>query len=452
MPVSEPAFAVGGVMEGFYGRPWSHQQRLDMIRFIADIGLTTFVYSPKDDPYTRRSWREPYSAKRRAALAEIATEAQSHGVRLQYALSPGLSMRYADTRDTDAILAKFTQVAALGVTSFALFLDDIPEVLQHEPDRAAFDSLVDAQLAVVNAVASRLASVTKLEEFAVCPTQYWGHGDEPYIRGLGRGLTPGIRLYWTGREICSRELESRDAEVFTGATGRRPLYWDNFPVNDVAMTGELHIGPYLGRDAGLAAVSDGVVANAMPLAEASKIALSSIADYVRDPVAFDAEASWEAAIVRVAGPRDAVALREFADACRGSALCVDDAPRLAAALGRFAFDYEFGERVDAVREVRGYLEGTLATTAVLRAPSNVALGREIAPWVAQFRRGIDALLMAIGLLPTEGTGTPPALGAADRATVMAALEVLRSARLRVFGDLVDMFLSDLGGEFTHSSV
>jgi hyaluronoglucosaminidase len=451
--VSGPTFAIGGVIEGFYGRPWSHSQRLDMIRFMADVGLTTFVYSPKDDPFTRRSWRELYPPAQRAALAELAAEAQAHEVGLQYALSPGLSMRYADARDTDAILAKFAQVAELGVTDFALFLDDIPEVLQHGPDRAAFDSLVDAQLAVVNEVASRLAAVANVDEFAVCPTQYWGHGNEPYIRDLGRGLAPGIRLYWTGRHICSPELESRDAKVFASATGRKPLYWDNFPVNDVAMTGELHIGPYVGREAGLATVADGVVANAMPLAEASKIALSSIADYVRDPEAFDAEASWEAAIARVAGPRDAAALREFADACRGSALCVDDAPRLAGALGQFAFDYEFADRVDAVRTVRGYLEAMLATTAVLSTPVNTELGREIAPWFAQFRRGIDALLMAITLLPTEGSGAPPALDTvADRAMVRAALEELRSARLRVFGDLVDMFLSDLAGEFARPSL
>ncbi len=361
-------------------------------------------------------------------------------------------MRYADPRDTEAILAKFTQVASLGVTGFALLLDDIPGVLQHAPDRAAFGSLVDAQLAVVNEVASRLASTVSVEDFAVCPTQYWGRGDEPYIRDLGRGLDPRIRLYWTGREICSPHLEARDAQIFADATGRPPLYWDNFPVNDVAMTGELHIGPYVGRDAGLAVVAEGIVANAMPLAEASKIALSSIADYVRDPVTFDSEASWEAAIARAAGPRDAAALREFADTCRGSAMCTDDAPRLAAVLGQFAFDYEFGDRGDAVRTARAYLDGMLETTSVLSAPENAALGREIAPWLSQFRCGIDAVQMTIGLLPTEGTGTPPSLvTTADRAVVMDALEALRSTRLRVFGDLVDMFLSDTAGEFTHPS-
>lgn len=445
--MSGAAFRRGGVIEGFYGRPWTHAQRLDMIDFLADAGLGVYVYSPKDDPFTRRYWREPYPPAERAALAELVARANARGVRVSFALSPGLSMRYSDPGDIDAILAKFASVAELGVTSFALFLDDIPEALRHAPDRAAFGSLVEAQIAVVNAVAARLAASVAVDDFAVCPTLYRGRGNEPYIAELGRGLSTGIRLYWTGRAICSPELETRDAKVFFEATGRRPLYWDNFPVNDVAMTGELHIGPYLGRDADLLEHADGIVANAMPLAESSKIALASLADYLRDPHSFDAEASWESAIARIAGPRDAAALREFADACRGSALCTDDAPRLAARVDSFAFDYEYGDRADALEGLRAYVKGLLGTTAVLEAPENAALGREIAPWLAHYRNCLAALLRAVALLPTAGTGSPPALEPADRAAVFADLEALRSARLRVFGDLVDMFLSGLAGEF-----
>ena len=83
----------------------------------------------------------------------------------------------------------------------------------------------------------------------------------------------------------------------------------------------------------------------------------------------------------------------------------------------------------------------------LLTPHNAALGHEIAPWLVHYRNCLAAVLRAIALLPTVGTGTPPALEPADRAAVFADLEVLRSARLRVFGDLVDMFLSDLAGEF-----
>jgi hyaluronoglucosaminidase len=435
------------VIEGFYGRPWTHAQRLDMIRFVAEVGLGTYVYSPKDDPFTRRQWRELYPPTARAALAELVAEARAHGVNVSFALSPGLSMRYSDAGDVAAILAKFESVAELGVTSFALFLDDIPEELRHAPDRETFGTLIEAQLAVVNKVASRLARAVPVDDFAVCPTQYWGKGNEPYISALGRGLNDGIRLYWTGRAICSPELDVRDAAVFHESTGRKPLYWDNFPVNDVAMTGELHIGPYQGRDPDLGDHAEGIVANAMPLAEASKIALASIADYLRDPHSFDPEASWEAALARIAGSRDAAALREFADACRGSALCMDDAPRLAAQMNRFAFDYEYGNRPDALAQFRAYVTQLLDTTAVLLAPQNEALGREIAPWVAYYRDCLEAVLRAVDKLPADGTGTPPALALADRPAVLADLMTLRSARLRVFGDLVDMFLSDLGGEF-----
>ncbi len=439
---------LAGVIEGFYGRPWSHDERLEMIDFLAEVGLNTFIYSPKNDLFTRQRWRDPYPEREAAELAELVTRAHAVGVDVHFALSPGLSMRYSDPADTDAILAKFAQVADVGIDGFELFLDDIPEVLQHGPDRSAFGSLVEAQIAVVGEVWTRLRASHPDARFAVCPTQYWGHGDEEYISALGQSLPADVGLYWTGRAICAPELQAADARVFAEHTGHPPLYWDNFPVNDVAMTGELHIGPYLGREAEIPALAHGVIANAMPLAEASKIAFCSLADFMSDPEGFDAEASWEAAIARIAGPRDAAALREFADACRGSALCTDDAPRLAAHLERFAFQYQFEDQVTAVAELRSRVAAMLEVTAPLDAPENARLGAEIAPWLAQYRRGLQSLLTAIDLIPTTGRGVPASLEGSDRDVVAALLEEFRSHRLRVFGDVLDMFLSDLSGEFT----
>ena len=42
----EPAYPVRGIIEGFYGRPWSHRERLDLIAFCARHKLNTFVYAP----------------------------------------------------------------------------------------------------------------------------------------------------------------------------------------------------------------------------------------------------------------------------------------------------------------------------------------------------------------------------------------------------------------------
>ena len=64
-----PAFAERGIVEGFYGRPWTHEQRLDMIRFIGERGMNRFVYAPKDDPLMRREWARPYDADDLARIA-----------------------------------------------------------------------------------------------------------------------------------------------------------------------------------------------------------------------------------------------------------------------------------------------------------------------------------------------------------------------------------------------
>ena len=64
-------FAVAGIIEGFYGKPWTHAQRLDMMEFIGRHDMNTFVYSPKDDRLLRRDWREPYAGDELSRLSEL---------------------------------------------------------------------------------------------------------------------------------------------------------------------------------------------------------------------------------------------------------------------------------------------------------------------------------------------------------------------------------------------
>lgn len=425
-------FPVRGIIEGFYGTPWTHAQRLDMIGFIADLGMNTFVYAPKDDPLLRRDWRTPYGGAALDALAELIEACRAVGIDFVFALSPGLSMRYSEGSDLDALVGKYRQVRGLGAAGAALLLDDIPPHLQHPADIAAFPSLIAAQVRLVG----RLHSELELA-LMVAPTQYWGKGDEPGISAFGQGLDPAIDLFWTGRAICSPELEAVDARRFRDATGHAPLYWDNFPVNDVAMTGELHIGPYLGRDPALAGIARGVIANGMPLAESSKIGFASIAEFLADPAGFDAERSWERALARVAGD-DLDTVREFADAFRGSALCADDSPRLADVLARFAFDSGFGDARAAVAELAAEARRLSGVAERMAAIGNTALAREVAPWTAQYARAAEGLALSAEELATADP---------DRARVMAFLRDLRAHRLRAHGDLVDMFLSDVAHEF-----
>jgi hyaluronoglucosaminidase len=434
-------FAIRGVIEGFYGRPWTHQQRLDLIDFIGQRGMNAFVYGPKDDPLVRRDWREVYDGDALARLSELVDRCRANGMGLTYCISPGLDIRYSDESDLAALVDKLRSVGALGVDAFGLLLDDIPRTLQHPEDRDVFSDLAAAHVHVTNRVSRDLTPTARL---SVCPVVYWGTGTEPYLVSLGNGIDPRVGLYWTGRAICSATLDLADAETFARTARRPPTYWDNYPVNDVAMGYELHIGPYRGRDADLWRASDGIVANGMELFESSKIPIATIADYLRAPETYDQEASWRRAMCDVVGEADLDAFALFADNVRSSCLCVDDAPIVSHALESFLFRIDRGDRSErfAAAAELGLLADRLVAAAahLLRGPvQNRTLMDEARPWLVAFELGARAIRAIADLAAADRM-------AADGAAVLRPFLVrLRRARVRVFGDALEMTLADLSG-------
>jgi hyaluronoglucosaminidase len=433
-------FAVRGVIEGFYGNPWTHAQRLELIPFIAGRGMNTYVYGPKDDPLLRLAWRSPYDGEALTRLRELVAACDANGIDFVYCVSPGLSIEYSSSLDADALAAKLESVAALGVRSFGLLLDDIPVALQHEADRAAFADIVDAHAALIEAISGRMGPNRRL---VVCPLEYWGRGGEESLARLGAAIDPRVDLFWTGREICSHILDLEDARRFAATAGRPPMYWDNYPVNDVAMNFELHIGPYLGRDPRLHESARGVIVNPMELFEASRIPLATIADYLADPEGYDPERSWAAAIRDVLGDandgRDAEAFALFADNVRSSCLNVHDAPIVTRALEAFAFRTWRGDAAGAGAALCLLAERLLAAADhLLRGPvTNETLIDECRPWIESFELGARAI-HHIAELATEGR-----LETDGRVELLPYLARLREARVRVFGDAVDMTLADL---------
>ncbi len=433
-----PTFAVRGIIEGFYGRPWTHAQRLELIEFMAARGMNTFVYAPKDDPLVRRAWRMAYEGPDLARLAELVEHGGRHAVDVVYCLSPGLSIQYSSTADTDALVAKFESIAGLGVRRFGLLLDDIPPDLQHAPDRAAFGDLVEAHIALVGRVFQRLGPGRDL---VVCPTVYCGHGDEDYVTRLGHGIDPRVDLFWSGRAICSATLDLADAATFARSAARPATYWDNYPVNDVAMGHELHVGPYRGRDPHLWRFATGIIANGMELFESSKIAFATIADYLASPVTYDPETSWRAALRDVVGEADVDAYALFADNVRSSCLCSDDAPIVSGALASFGFRTAQGDGPAAAVELGALADRLLeAAHHLLRGPvANRGLVDEGRPWIEAFGTGAQALRRMADLAATAR------LEADGPAELLPYLEALRRARVRVFGDALEMALIDLTG-------
>src|SRR5262245_63341926 len=122
-------FAYRGVVEGFYGPPWTHIDRLWWLEQLGALGMNCYVYAPKHDRLNRMRWREAYSEQALRRFAELVETGERHGVRVGFALAPGLGIRYADPADRARLLAKLESFHALGARFLALALDDVPSEL-----------------------------------------------------------------------------------------------------------------------------------------------------------------------------------------------------------------------------------------------------------------------------------------------------------------------------------
>ena len=117
------AWDIRGLIEGFYGPPWSWDDRVEVMRWCDDRDMTTYVYAPKDDPKHREQWREPYDGEELDGFRRLVDEG---GLDLGFAISPGLSIDGYDDADRRILLAKVDQVVDLGGRLVCLALDDIP--------------------------------------------------------------------------------------------------------------------------------------------------------------------------------------------------------------------------------------------------------------------------------------------------------------------------------------
>ena len=297
-----PSFALRGVVEGFYGPPWTYADRLELLRFEGQHGMSFYIYGPKDDPYHRKLWREPYPPELLRRLGELVDAARENFVDFSFAISPGLSMVYSSDADFQTLARKLETVARLGVSNFALFLDDVPPDLAHPEDKARFKTLAQAHVQLINRLYDHLQSLSPGNRLTVCPTTYTnGWGNRDYIKELGAGVNPAVPLIWTGTETISRTIIVAQAQEWGGYLRRKPLVWDNYPVND-DNPWWLNMAPLRGRDAGLFAATQGLFSNPMIQFQASLIPLQTVADYLWNPLAYDPELSQRHALVSQYGP------------------------------------------------------------------------------------------------------------------------------------------------------
>jgi beta-N-acetylglucosaminidase len=300
-----------GIIEGFYGPPWSPVEREAMCALLAASGLNTYLYCAKDDLHHRAIWREPYAAADLQVLRALTTTAHAHGLQVVYGLAPGLDIRYSDPAERDHLRTRMAQVLDAGVDGLALLFDDIPDRLD-ESDLARWGSLAGAQADVANEAFGWLRTQRSDGFRGFCPTPYCermvraGHGGVGYLERLGERLHPDVDVFWTGPEIVSREITVAHVREVAARLRRKPIIWDNLHANDYDSR-RLYCGPYAGRPPALRDEVRGILSNPNTECAVNVVPVRTLGAFLRATDDWDARAAYRSGIEAWASTFDTTA-------------------------------------------------------------------------------------------------------------------------------------------------
>jgi hypothetical protein len=237
-----------GVIEGYFGTPWSHADRKRVVSGLHALGYAWFHYAPKADAFLRRRWREPHPGAALDDLADLSAHCRRLGMRFGVGLSPYELYRDFSRAARADFLAKIRALDAIGVDDLAILFDDT---------RGDVPDLAAREAEVVHAA----AQATRAGRVVMCPTYYsddrmldvvFGERPAGYLDELGRRLDSRVGVFWTGEEVCAREFGTGHLKRVAEALRRNPTLWDNYPVNDgPQMSRFLHLRGFTGRPAAI---------------------------------------------------------------------------------------------------------------------------------------------------------------------------------------------------------
>lgn len=258
--MSAPSEFLSGVIEGFYGRPWSFELRAAYAGFLSASRLNTYLYAPKDDAFLRKRWREDWPAEHGKQLQSLAAEYRRQGVQWGVGLSPFELYRDYGEQQRRQLRSRLRSMDALESPLLAILFDDMPGDLA---------DLAARQAEIVADVCAWCPDTRVL----VCPTyysydpvleQYFGSMPEAYWEQLGAQLPAAVDIFWTGNQVCSNAVRSADIQSINALIGRKVLLWDNYPVNDGAKrSNSLYLDRLTDRDADLGDYLAGHLCNPM---------------------------------------------------------------------------------------------------------------------------------------------------------------------------------------------
>ncbi|EIW6613262.1 beta-N-acetylglucosaminidase domain-containing protein [Clostridium perfringens] len=330
-----PEIEFRGFIEGFYGVPWSHEDRMNLMKDTSEYKMNTYIYAPKDDPYHRLSWKELYPEQEAKQIAELAKAGAENNFNFCWTIHPGATLQFTD-EDFDALINKFEQLYSLGVRQFGVLFDDTDDWSRGQM-QAEWINKIDTEFVKAKGDVAPMIVISARYNSA------WGPNMDRYFKPFMQTLHDDIQVMWTGHATMSNVSKEvfEWPKVQTGVDKDVAVWW-NYPVNDYCDS-RILMAPLHNLNQDLDNVS-GFFSNPMNQAEASKVALYSIADYTWNTDAFDYMKSWETSIEKFVPEVKEEFMRFASNTC----YLKDDG----GASGPFEYDesWYLSEKIDALKE------------------------------------------------------------------------------------------------------
>ncbi len=318
-----------GIIEGYYGVPYSAEVTKDLFRFMARYKMNTYMYGAKSDSYHSRYWAEPYPVEitehqkkigylTQDMMKDIAETATANKVNFIWAIHPGKAFADPDNKEViDKIMEKFLCMYNLGVREFGVFVDDVGVPSEDNIMALCAENLTKLQ----NRIDEKWNRPGAAPEDMVNPLHYvpqlyaysWVSEERAQKFFESLSSTPKkVNIYITGCNVWSVP-NNQDLETVEKWLGRKVSWWWNYPCNDQDMTkiftadtytnfrDETHILNLSRLEENLKGANT-VIINPMQQGELSKIPLFGVACYTWNNSDFNNDKNWIAATDAVLGP------------------------------------------------------------------------------------------------------------------------------------------------------
>ena len=303
MSQNNGGFQQRGVVEGFYGRVWTEEERHAFIEALLPFGINTYFYCPKHEPALASGCLEPLEAVDHDRFKKLTGFCRDRQISPWAGLHLEPPFQVTESRHLDDVARKIMHLHQAGFTGFTFLFDDLSGA--EAPGGPFEGSLAAAQAHAVTEIIARAKAQGVEGAWLVCPSVYtldpilekeYGPYESDYLARLDRGLPPEVAWFWTGPKVLSPTITLGDLTQWQSGLTRPVVLWDNYPVNDMAMQHSLHLSPLSGRAADLPQGIQGYLFNPLLQPALGIVPGATCLAYAANPAGYDLTKAWSQSI------------------------------------------------------------------------------------------------------------------------------------------------------------